>query len=124
MDPDRTLLVDRKVLFSQIIDIGKCQSGEAAKGEHVPDSVEPVVGQLPADKRIEFLFGQRNLDVGLVDFHLIVLKRILLDPFVADRIKNEVFQTAKQIDSSVVLTPVRCLHECIQSVDIFVGNGV
>ena len=39
-------LSTEKVLFSQIIDIGKCQSGEAAKGEHVPDSVEPVVGQL------------------------------------------------------------------------------
>jgi hypothetical protein len=104
--------------------IGESQSGQAAKAKDIADSVEPVVGQRFADKRIEFCFGQRHLDVGLVDLHLVIPERILFDPLVADSVEDEVFQTTQQIHSTVVLTLMRRLHERIQSVDILVGNGI
>ena len=45
MNPKHTLLVGRDMLLAQIVRIvQKGQSGQAAKDEDIPDSVEPLVG--------------------------------------------------------------------------------
>jgi hypothetical protein len=69
-------------------------------------------------QQVQFRFRQRHLDIRLVDLHLIVAEGILLDPFVADRIEQEVFQTAEQIDRPVVVAVVSRLHVGVQSIDV------
>lgn len=118
VNPYRTLFVGRDMLLAQMVRIRKGQSRQGTETEHVPDTVEPVVGHRFSEQRIQFLSGQRNLDVRFIHLHLIVPKRVLLDPFVADGIEDKVLQTAQQVDRPVVPTVVGRLHEGIQSVDI------
>ncbi len=112
------------MFLAQLVGIGKSQAGIAAETEDIADSVEPFVGHLFPNERIQLLLGQRHFDIGFVDLHLVVLKRILFDPLVSDSIEDEVFQTTQQVDCSVVLTVVGRLHKGIQSVDIFVRNHI
>lgn len=118
VNPYRTLFVGRDMLLAQMVRIRKGQSRQGTETEHVPDTVEPIVGHRFSEQRIQFLSGQRNLNVRFIHLHLIVPERVLLDPFVADGIEDKVLQTAQQVDRPVVPAVVGRLHEGIQSVDI------
>ena len=118
MDPQLPLFVRREVFLPQVVDIRKGQSRQSAETEDIPDAVQTLVGHRPLQQQIQFRLRQRHLDIRLVDLHLIVAERILLDPLVTDRIEQEVFQTAEQIDGSVVVAVVGRLHVGVQSIDV------
>ena len=118
MDPQLPLLVRREMFPPQVVDIREGQSRQRAKAEDIPDAVQPLVGHWPPQQQVQFRLRQRLLDIRLVDLHLIVTEGIFLDPFVADRIEQEVFQTAEQIDGSVVVAVIGRLHVGVQSIDV------
>lgn len=118
MDPQLSLLVRREVFPPQMVDIRKGQSRQRAEAEDIPDAVQTLVGHWPLQQQVQFRLRQRHLDIRLVDLHLVVAEGILFDPLVADRIEQEVLQTAEQIDRPVVVAVVDRLHVGIQSVDV------
>ena len=118
MDPQLSLLVRREVFPPQVVDIREGQSRQRAEAEDIPDAVQTLVGHRSLQQQVQFRLRQRDFDIRLVDLHLVVAEGILLDPFVADRIEKEVFQTAEQIDRSVVVAVVSRLHVGVQSIDV------
>ena len=118
MDPQLSLLVRCEVFPPQVVDIREGQSRQRAEAEDIPDAVQPLVGHWPPQQQVQFRLCQRHLDVRLVDLHLVVAEGILLDPFVADGIEQEILQTAEQIDRPVVVAVVGRLHVGVQSIDV------
>lgn len=118
MDPQLSLLVRREVFPPQVVDIREGQSRQRAEAEDIPNAVQTLVGHRSLQQQVQFRFRQRHLDVRLVDLHLVVAEGILLDPFVADGIEQEILQTAEQIDYSVVVAVVSRLHVGVQSIDV------
>lgn len=118
MDPQLSLFVRREVFPPQVVDIREGQSRQCAEAEDIPDAVQPLVGHRPLQQQVQFRLRQRNFDIRLVDLHLVVTEGILLDPFVADGIKQKVLQTAEQIERPVVMAVVRGLHVGIQPIDV------
>lgn len=118
MDPQLSLFVRCEVFTPQVVNIREGQTGQCAEAKDIPDPVQTLVGHWPLQQQVQFRFRQRHLDIRLVDLHLIVTEGILLDPLVADRIEQEVFQTAEQIDRSVVVAVIGRLHIGVQSINV------
>lgn len=118
MNLQGAVLVNRDVLWTLLADIREDQPRQRAEAEDIPDAVQPLVGHRPLQQQVQLRLRQRHFDVRLIDLHLVVAEEILFDPFVADGIEQEVFQTAEQIDRPVVVAVVGRLHEGIQSVDV------
>lgn len=122
MNPLRALFVGREMFAAQVVGIGKGKPGQTAEHEYIPDAVEAVVGHLLSDQQVEFRFGERIFYVGLVDLHLVIPERILVDPLVANGVEDKVFQTTKQVHRAVVVAVVRRLQKRIEAVDILVAD--
>ena len=118
MDPQLSLFVRCEVFPPQVVDIREGQSRQCAEAEDIPDAVQTLVGHRSLQEQVQFCLRQRHFDVRLVDLHLIIAEWILLDPLVADRIEQEILQTAQQIDRPVVVAVVGRLHVGVQSIDV------
>ena len=124
MNPQNTVLVGCDVLGTQVVDIREGQSRQRTEAEDIPNPFQPFVWHRAFQQQVQLRLCQRYLDIRLVDLHLVEAEGILLNPLVPDCIKDEVLQAAEQIDRSVVLAFVPCLHVGIQPVDILVGDSV
>ena len=108
---------------TQVVGIRKGQTCKAAEREHIPDALQPFVRHRFVYQRFQIGLCQVVLILVVFRLHLIVLKRVFLDPLVAERVQHKVFQAAQEIDRAVVLAVVRRLHKGIQPVDIGVIHG-
>lgn len=56
-------------------------------------------------------------------FHLEIPKRVFVDPFVPDAVKNEILNTTQQVDRPVRLAMVCRLQKRVEAVDIGIVQG-
>ena len=107
----------------KVVGIGKGHSCHAAKCENVADALQPFILDSFVDK--DFQFGFRKVVFILVPFlfHLEIPKRIFVDPFVPDAVKNEILNTTQQVDCPVRLAMVCRLQKRVEAVDIGIVQG-
>lgn len=109
---------------TQVVRIRKGQTRQAAEYEHVADTLDSFVRHGFAYQNIQFRFGQVVFCFVVLRPQFVVLKRILFDPLVADRIQHKVLQAAQQIDRAVGLAVMSRLDKGIQSVQVFVVHHI
>lgn len=91
VNPQSSVPVCADMLRAQVVGIRKGQPRQATEREHIPNTVQTLVGHLLSNQYFQLALGQVVFVPVVFGFEFVVPKRILLDPLVADGIEHKIF---------------------------------
>lgn len=117
VNPLGTLFIYRDMFFPQMFYIRKRQPCQTAEREHVPDTLQAIVRHRLSDKRLQFVLCQMVFVLVVLLLEFVVSERVFLNPLVPNGIAREILHAVQQVDRPVVVTVMRRLYECIETID-------